>query len=102
MRLHRTPCTATSNASLDSVESVNKPDFVVADDKRPSVDDYGNDSKYSPGDQVYLCVTGEREGPYKVETVETGRYTLCDDSGISVKSGQAYDEVDLELYDPFA
>jgi hypothetical protein len=99
VRLHRFLCPANSNASLDSVD---KPDFVVADDKRPGVDDYGNEYKYSPGDKVYLCVSGQRECPYKIEAAEEGRYTLCDNSGITVKYGQAYDEDDLELYDPFA
>jgi len=99
VRLHQFLCTASSNAPLDSVD---KPDFVVADDKRPGVDDYGNEYKYSPGDKVYLCASGQREGPYKIEATDKGKYTLCDDSGITVKGGQAYDEDDLKLYDPFA
>jgi hypothetical protein len=99
VRLHGFPCTASANASLNSLE---KPDFIVAKDKRPGVDDYGNEYKYSPGDKVYLCTSGQQEGPYKIEAAENGKYTLCDDYGITVKSGRAYGEDELKLYDPFA
>jgi hypothetical protein len=80
--------------------SVDNHDFVVGD-KKPGVDDYGKEYKYSPGDKVWLCVFGQREGPYKVESAEDGKYTLCDEYGISAKGGNAFDEGDLELHDPF-
>jgi hypothetical protein len=88
-----------SNVSILSAE---KPEFIVAKGKRPGVDDYGTECKYSPGDKVYLYVSGHREGPYKIEGAENGKYTLCDDYGSTIKNGNSYDENDLELYDPFA
>ncbi|UPK96483.1 hypothetical protein LCI18_007418 [Fusarium solani-melongenae] len=81
---------------------VDDPNFVIAKGKRPGVDDYGSTYIYSPGDMVYLIISGRREGPYKVEGANDGKYTLCNSSGVTVKNGQAYHEHQLELYDPFA
>ena len=49
-----------------------------------------------------LVFVVSKEGPFKIEAAENGKYTLCDDSGITVKSGRAYGEDELKLYDPFA
>lgn len=76
------------------------PDFGVGKEK-PSVDSYGKEFKYAPGDEVYLTVSGTKEGPYKIEAVKGGKYSLCDTGGTTVKGGQTFEEGDLELYDVF-
>lgn len=84
------------------IASDTDPRFVVAGGGRPGVDRYATNYKYFPGDKVYLLISGQREGLYKIESAEDGMYTLCNDSGIAVKDGQAYGEDELELHDPFA
>lgn len=54
-----------------------------------------------PNDKVWLCSSGTREGPYTVESTNDGKYTLCEDNGDSVNSGQEFEEDDLVLFDPF-
>jgi len=88
--------------SLAREYCLGRQDRFGSGDKRPGVDDYESEYKYSPGDKVYLYTSGRQEGPYTIGAAENGKYTLCDDSGITVKSGRAYDEDDLKLYDPFA
>ena len=54
-----------------------------------------------PGDKIYLCSSGSREGPYIIESTKDGKYTLCDDNANSVKDGETFEERDLLLYDLF-
>jgi hypothetical protein len=98
----KSPQTSSIKVRSNIRNSVDEPNFVVAKGKRPGVDDYGNNYTYSPGDRVYLVISGCKEGPYKIEGANDGRYTLCNDSGVTVENGQAYHENQLELYDPFA
>ncbi|KAG9503240.1 hypothetical protein J7337_006083 [Fusarium musae] len=83
-------------------DSTNDTNFVVSDNKRPGVNAYDINYKYSPGDKVYLVTSGGKEGPYKVESADGGNYVLCDDYGITANGGRSYLEDQLELYDPFA
>ena len=65
------------------------------------VGDYGDQKyKFMPGDDVSIrdC---PQEGPYLIEKVEDGRYTLCDFQGERVKEGQKFEEQALEVHDPF-
>ncbi|RKK79792.1 hypothetical protein BFJ69_g4609 [Fusarium oxysporum] len=83
-------------------DPTNDTNFVVSDNKRPGVNAYGVNYKYSPGDKVYLVNSGRKAGPYKIESADGGKYVLCDDYGITANGGRSYLEDELELYDPFA
>lgn len=78
--------------------------FILSKDgERVGVDDYGKDGyKFMPDDNVYLCSSGTREGPYRVEGTKDGKYILCDNDGNTIKDGEMFEEGDLVLYDPFA
>ncbi|KAF5019103.1 hypothetical protein F66182_8899 [Fusarium sp. NRRL 66182] len=81
---------------------VDEPEFIVSGGKRPGVEQYDVNYKYAPGDKVFLLSSGQKLGPYKVESTNGGKYVLCDNSGITARGGQAYQEHELTLYDPFA
>ncbi|KAF9777391.1 hypothetical protein IL306_004439, partial [Fusarium sp. DS 682] len=76
--------------------------FAISERKRPGVDDYNVKYKYAPGDKIFLLSSGQKLGPYKVESTDDEKYVLCDKSGVTARGGQAYQEHELELYDPFA
>jgi hypothetical protein len=56
-----------------------------------------------PGDEVCIRQSGScaREGPYLIEKAESGKYTLCNFKGNTVRGGQKFEDKVLELYDPF-
>ncbi|OQV09881.1 hypothetical protein CLAIMM_13959 [Cladophialophora immunda] len=83
---------------------VQKNGFVFPEDgKKPLVETYKQKYKFSPGDEVYIRQSGHRarEGPYLVEKAESGKYTLCNSEGVTVKNGQKFEDKELELHDPF-
>ncbi|KAH8807490.1 hypothetical protein F5884DRAFT_342501 [Xylogone sp. PMI_703] len=88
-------------------EATKAPDFIFSEDgKRVGIDNYGKDNyKFMPDDQVYLCSSDTREGPYTVERTENGKYILCADDGNTLKDEngfeKAFEETVLILYDPF-
>ncbi|KAE8447333.1 hypothetical protein EG329_010891 [Mollisiaceae sp. DMI_Dod_QoI] len=85
-------------------KDVQIPKFCFREDGgRPQIKKYATNVMFRPNDQVYLSVPGTvaREGPYKVASVYQGRYTLCDANGNQVQGGEAFEENELKLYDPF-
>ncbi|OTA93384.1 hypothetical protein M434DRAFT_31011 [Hypoxylon sp. CO27-5] len=70
---------------------------------RPTVRKYPDEPKFRPNDDVYIQSTGttERRGPYVVLSVNNKRYTLGDANGQPIQNGQAFEEKDLVLKDPF-
>lgn len=60
-------------------------------------------TKFRPNEQVYVRVPGTTalEGPFKVSSVDKGRYQLCDEGGSPVKDNKWFEESELESYNPF-
>ncbi|KAI0133389.1 hypothetical protein F4776DRAFT_625455 [Hypoxylon sp. NC0597] len=68
------------------------------DGERPFVIDYVQKPAFNVGDKVYLLNSdGSRDGPYLIASVpSTGNYTLCLDTGASVRNGDEISGDELE------
>lgn len=77
-------------------ENNEMPQFSFQNDGGRPIRPYPNAPKFRCGDEVYLVVGSQREGPYVVASVSTAqKYTLSLANGQLVKDGTMVEEKSL-------